>query len=247
MLTLRQVLQDEGGFIHKRGSFFRKIGKKIVGGLPVVGGIVTGLGEGLGVFESEVDRFRKAREAGPGALDVFRRTAGCPPNFSRDASGNCVPTKELEEFRRVRATGGSAFVSQQGPVSGREGQLLPFGEAVMGRFGAGLKPAVFSQQRRACPRGSVLGAPEADGSSLCYNKRDISNKERAWPRGRRPLLTGGEMRAISIASGAARKLQAKNKQLQKLGLLPKPAARRAAPAHKAIGPGIPRVVQIQQE
>jgi len=66
MLTLRQVLQDEGGFIHKRGSFFRKIGKKIVGGLPVVGGIVTGLGEGLGVFESEVDRFRKAREAGPG-------------------------------------------------------------------------------------------------------------------------------------------------------------------------------------
>jgi len=247
MLYLPSARGDSRGFIHKKGSFFRKIGKKIVGGIPVVGGLVETLGEGAGLFESEVDRFRRAREAGPGALTLFRKTAGCPPGLSRDFAGDCVATGELERFRSLRASGGVNGLGPQMPVTGAEGKLLPFGEAVMGRFGAGMKPAVFSQQRRACPRGSVLGAPEADGSSLCYNKRDISNKERAWPRGRRPLLTGGEMRAISIASGAARKLQAKNKQLQKLGLLPKPAARRAAPAHKAIGPGIPRVVQIQQE
>jgi len=219
MLYLPAARGDERGFIHKRGSFFRKIGQKIVGGLPVVGGLVSQIGEGVGIFESEVDRFRKAREAGPQALTLFRKTAGCPPGLSRDASGNCVSTTELEGFRAARAQGFVNGVQQKGTVSGREGQLLPFGEAVMGRFGAGLKPAVFSQQRRACPRGSVLGAPEADGSSLCYNKRDISNRERAWPRGRRPLLTGGEMRAISIASSAATKLAKKQKQLVKLGLM----------------------------
>jgi len=236
MLYLPAARGDERGFIHKRGSFFRKIGKKIVGGLPVVGGLVEGLAEGAGIFESEVDRFRKAREAGPGALTLFRKTAGCPPGLSRDASGNCVSTTELEAFRISRARGGVNGISATMAVTGAEGQLLPFGEAKMGRFGAGLKPAVFSQQRRACPRGSVLGAPEADGSSLCYNKRDISNKERAWPRGRRPLLTGGEMRAISTASAAAKKLQRKQKQLEQLGLLKKPAprTRRALPAgHRA--------------
>ena len=61
---------------------------------------------------------------------------------------------------------------------------------------------------------------------LCYNKRDISNKERFWPRGRRPLLTGGEMRCISIASSAAKKLQRKQKQLRELGLLKAPPTRR---------------------
>jgi len=103
--------------------------------------------------------------------------------------------------------------------------------AVMGRFGAGFEPSVFMTDTRRCGRGAVLGV---DG--LCYNKRDLRNNERFWPRGRRPLLTGGEMRAISTASSAAKKLQRKQKQLESLGLLKRPAprSRRALPAgHRA--------------
>jgi len=232
MLTLRDVLGDEGGFVHKRifGGIKGAVGG-LIGGGPggLIGGAIGGfVGGGKGAGEG-----------------------GCPPGFSRDASGNCISSKALADFRLERErkklfpspfrpvtgtpfSGGAPlpFITPTRPPTGEEGLLLPFGEAVMGRFGAGLKPAVFSQQRRACPRGSVLGAPEPDGSSLCYNKRDISNKERAWPRGRRPLLTGGEMRAISTASAAAKKLQRKQKQLESLGLLKRPAprTRRALPA-----------------
>jgi len=105
------------------------------------------------------------------------------------------------------------------------------GVPVMGRFGAGFEPSVFMTDTRRCGRGAVLGV---DG--ICYNKRDLRNSERFWPRGRRPLLTGGEMRAISTASSAAKKLQRKQKQLEGLGLLKKsaPRTRRALPAgHRA--------------
>ena len=100
-----------------------------------------------------------------------------------------------------------------------------FGEAQMGSFGAGLVPAAESRVTRSCPRGSVLG-----NDGLCYNKRDLRNSDRMWPRGTRPLLTGGEMRCIRIAASAARKLKTKEKQLQKMGMLQKPARRRALPA-----------------
>jgi len=235
---VRHALGDERGFVHK----------KIFGGIKgAVGGFLGG-GPG-GALGGAIKGFTGK----PSVSLVPQASAGCPPGFTVGPSGNCVPSKvaafrfarargpeelALFQFREERAkkASGASFAIQQPDVTGAEGQLLPFGEAVMGRFGAGLKPAVFSQQRRACPRGSVLGAPEADGSSLCYNKRDISNRERAWPRGRRPLLTGGEMRAISTASAAAKKLQRKQKQLEQLGLLKKPAprTRRALPAgHKA--------------
>lgn len=223
---------DERGFIHKRGSFLRRIGRKVVGGIPVVGGLVETIGEGVGVFEG------RRRIPSAGAFPVQR---GCPAGFVRNAQGNCVPPGFTgavfagEAKRFFEGTLPPTITSAASRLTGEEGQLLTFGEAKMGRFGAGLKPAVFSQQQRRCPRGSVLGAPEADGTSLCYNRRDISNKERMWPRGRRPLLTGGEMRAISIAASAAKKMQAKQKQLQELGLLKKPTSRPRAP--KQLAPG----------
>lgn len=98
----------------------------------------------------------------------------------------------------------------------------------MGRFGAGFEPDVSAITTRRCGRGAVLGV---DG--ICYNRRDLRNSERFWPRGRRPLLTGGDMRCISVASSAAKKLQKKQKQLQELGLL-KPPARRARAAAPAV-------------
>jgi len=112
----------------------------------------------------------------------------------------------------------------------------PVGEAVMGQFGAALVPGRMAVSRAVCIRGMVVGS---DG--LCYNKSAISNKDRMWPRGRQPLLTGGEMRAISIAARAAGKFERTQKRLQKIGMIKKPSrGRRPAPAHPAhpqLGPG----------
>jgi len=140
-------------------------------------------------------------------------SAMCPPGFGMNANGQCVPlqgrpkTGIVEFFRRK--------------IPGGETGLEEFGEAVMGQFGAALQPAQIPSSRLRCPRGSVLGTDE-----LCYNRRDLKNDERKWPRGTRPLLTGGDMRCIRIASAAAKKLQRKEKQLQAMGMLKKASSRR---------------------
>lgn len=146
--------------------------------------------------------------------------AGCPPGFWRHPNGECLPLKGRE---------------LPGPVAGLQ-RFIPggatgmteFGDAVLGQYGAALEPGIRSMDTRVCPRGTVLGL---DG--LCYNRRDLRNSERMWPRGRRPLLTGGDMRCISIAAAAAKKLQKKQKQLQAMGMLKKPSPRRA----RALAPG----------
>jgi len=100
-----------------------------------------------------------------------------------------------------------------------------FGEAVMGQYGAGILPALLNPTVRRCPGGTVLG-----NDGVCYKSCNIRNSDREWPRGRRPLLTGGEMRAISVAASAAGKLGRKTKQLQKMGMLAKPTKRKAITA-----------------
>lgn len=102
-----------------------------------------------------------------------------------------------------------------------------FGAAEMGRFGAGLIPASTDVRTRRCPRGAVLAV---DG--LCYNRRDLRKSDRMWPPGRKPLLTGGDLNAISRATRAARRIETQTKRLQKLGLLAKPRSRsRKAVSH----------------
>lgn len=107
------------------------------------------------------------------------------------------------------------------------------GNAVMGQYGAGLEPEAFPVITRRCIPGMVLGR-----DLICYNRRDIRNDERRWPRGRRPLLTGGDMRCISVASRAAKKLETKTKQLRKMGMLKALPKRARAPKRLAAGPGI---------
>jgi hypothetical protein len=119
--------------------------------------------------------------------------------------------------------------------------MLTGGEAVMGQFGAGLVPNSETVQRTNCNfpgvRGMVLGA---DG--YCYNKSQISNKERMWPKGRRPLLTGGDMGAITKAARAAKRLQATQGKLQKMGMLKKPSRPRAR-----AGAAAPRVTAVSDD
>ena len=257
-MLLRTVCGDERGFVHKRifGGIKGALGGILGGPSGVLGGAARGFLGGGGppaivTPDSAGGCPRGLQNNGRGQcvpLGTVDSAGGCPPGFT-PVAGFCRPKGALAA--RVTTVFPQTAPPQdfgiQGTGVGAEQQLLGFGEAVMGRFGAGLKPAFFSQQVRRCPRGAILGAPEADGTSLCYNRGQISNRQRAWPRGRRPLLTGGEMRAISIASSAANKLQRKQKQLQKLGMLKPPTARKAAPKQLAPGAAIPRVLQIQQE
>ena len=227
---------DVRNFIH-RSFIGRAVGgvvSSVVGSVPLVGGIASGL----------FDRLR-----GAGASTV-PQTTSCPPGFLLIA-GQCQPrftTASSQPFQiSARRLGPGQGITEQFPGQGSVPQPTgaqtmlrrqldlevdpAAGVPVMGRFGAGFEPSVFMTDTRRCGRGAVLGV---DG--ICYNKRDLRNNERFWPRGRRPLLTGGEMRAISTASSAAKKLQRKQKQLEGLGLLKKsaPRTRRALPAgHRA--------------
>jgi len=221
-------LADERGFVHKKifGGIKGAIGG-LIGGGP--GGVVGGA-------------FRGFAGGGKPPVNVVPQQTGCPPGFFFNVNTQrCVPATPFaggRKFGGVPTGINLPFVEPPGvglPLLGggrvsfgefNGGAADEFGPAKMGRFGAGMEPAIRETSTRICPRGAVLGQ---DG--LCYNRRDLRNSERFWPRGRRPLLTGGEMRCITIASSAAKKLQRKQKQLEGLGLLKKPSrGRRALPA-----------------
>jgi len=163
-----------------------------------------------------------AEEKEEGRQLKFAANVGAARGFRRfRAPGDCV----IPGMRRDPVTGECKFFL--GTKSGRDrdpletGPGVPVGDAVMGRFGAALTPGSRIIDRAICLPGMVIAV---DG--LCYNKKQIRNSERMWPRGRRPLLTGGDMRAISIASRAANRLTRTAVRLQEMGLIKKPVARK---------------------
>jgi len=211
---------DVRNFVHKRifGAIGGAAGAIFSGGNPITGAIRGFTGRGV-TNGAPVPTVIPQTTVFPGSRGFSPFAAQCATGFFRDTSGNCVPltTRPGTSFRE-RAEAIIPF--------GRTGQV-EFGAAVMGQFGAALEPGFRESSTAVCPPGTVLGIDR-----LCYNKSDLKNKERAWPRGRKPLLTGGEMRCISIAAGAAKRLERKQKQLQKMGMLKKPSTsrRRALPS-----------------
>lgn len=204
---------DRRNFVHKR--IFGAIGGAL-GGLAR-GGPLGAIGGALGGFAGGGGRATNGAVFDPIARGIARGQQGfapttitkslaCPPGFKK-VLGQCL---EINLPFAGPPGAGIQFRPQQ-----------DFGEAVMGQYGAALEPGIRESDVRVCPRGTVLGT---DG--LCYNRRDIRNSERMWPRGRRPLLTGGDMRCISIAAAAAKKIEKKTKQLQSMGMLKKPSSRR---------------------
>lgn len=132
--------------------------------------------------------------------------------------------------------GGTALICKPPLVSNDRGTfcVLPgspaggMGEPVMGQFGAALEPFFFTINQRRCLPGMILGKDK-----LCYNRGAISNKERLWPKGAAPLLTGGEMSAIRKAATAAGKFQRAGKRLETVGkTFMGPASRRAGPRRR---------------
>lgn len=122
---------------------------------------------------------------------------GCrPPSFR--VGTQCVdPTAALP--------GGRPFVSPAGGVTVGGPPMTP----VLGFYGVAVQPAAMTVTRHRCPPGFVLGK-----DNLCYDH--LPKSKRKWNPGRKPLLTGGELNAISTAERAAKKLQRQRKKLKAL-------------------------------
>lgn len=193
------------------------------GGLSLPSGGPSLIDRGVGIVEDFIrSRLIPGSSGGNGSAQV-------PGASNLVATGTC-PDGSL------KVAGKCLDLQPGGSVSGG-GMVLNYGEAVMGRYGAALVPAMTSTTVHRCPRGAVLG-----NDGLCYNKRDLRRSDRMWVPGRKPLLTGGDLNAISKASRAAAKMKTQSKRLQKLGLLPKPKSGRA-PARRAR----PSIVNIDND
>lgn len=130
------------------------------------------------------------------------------------------------------------FGGSSGPGKQQGTAMVPRPDASGGYMG-GVSPSVETRTHRRCPRGMVLGD---DG--LCYRGLSRNSSRRMWPMGRKPLLTGGDLNAISRAASAAKKLKTQQKRLEKLGLLKKPSRRGSrsgpTPTHQLVSttPGV---------
>jgi len=264
-MRFRDVMRDERGFVHKRliglGKGALGIAGRIAPFIPGGGTVARGLeivrrtlGGGRGGVSTDLfvpdPRIRETTVA-PRTLAEridIRNIAGdigCPgPIFCRDADDSCVTCESIAEGQLNIGTGAGAPCDDPDLVRDPQTGICEFpgspfggvGEARMGRFGAALEPRFVTINTRRCLRGMVLGV-----DSLCYNKGSISNKQRFWPRGRRPLLTGGEMRAIGIAASAGRKLERTQKRLRGLGFMKGPSQKRLP--SKAKGTQVVKVLE----
>ena len=203
---IRLLVGNERGFIHK----------KLLGiGRTLVGAVVPGAAAITSVVESLAGR---ARQKQIGLSTKFPEVSGVPrvipstivaPRPVHEPRGPCLPPL-------IRGPQGLC-IAPTSPL----GAARLVGEAVMGKYGAALIPGSQIIDRAVCLVGMQLGD---DG--LCYNRGNITNKQRMWPAGRKPLLTGGEMNAIRTAARAGRRLAGATKRLQGLGMMPVAAPRR---------------------
>lgn len=208
---------DAQGFVHKK---LLGLVSKVTSFVPgPVAGVVSGVTRRLAGSRGTVSRTQTAR---PTAFSVAGKEAGrrAKVGGAEFVSAPCNFPKVLDADGRCRT-----------PTSGRfGGEQFGVGEAVMGRYGAALEPGSRIVDRAVCLRGMQLG-----NDGLCYNKSQIRNNQRMWPAGRKPLLSGGDMRAIAIAARAGRRMEGATKRLQRLGMMKKPASRaRGAPRGKAM-------------
>jgi len=213
-------------FVHKR--LIRAAGGFVTGGF---GGAAAGFlrGEEAAPIVRQPSRKTVTRTATarPSVAGAQEQEVGRSAKFAPSGGGGggrCFPPT-----RRDPRTGECRIFL--GTQTGRDDDPIPatrlptrdpslgVGQAVMGRYGAGLQPGNKVIDRAVCLRGMKLG-----NDGICYDR--IRNSDRMWPKGRRPLLTGGEMRAISIASSAGRRLTKAAVRLHEIGLIKKPITRK---------------------
>lgn len=201
--TERGRPNDEREFVHRR----------ILGGISAISGILPIPGAAtVSRITGALAGSRAPRQKPSVIPQTFEQTIpvatafpGRPLNLG--GNGDCPGT-----LRRNPKTGNCIE-----PTSPRGAEVF-LGEAVVGRFGAAIVPGSVIRDIATCGRGMVLGK---DG--LCYDH--LPNRDRLYPRGRRPLLTGGDMKAISRARRAGNRLATAKSDLVAIGML-KPAAPR---------------------
>ena len=236
---LRAIVGNERGFVHKK---LLGLGKTLVKAVVPGAAAIT---EGISTVRSFLGGPTTARPTVPRTLTA-RIT---PTSIAQTRFGGQVKFGSEERFQPRGIVGppripGLGIHEDRGPclpplIRNRDGICVAptsplgartlVGEATMGRYGAALIPGSQIVDRAVCLPGMQLG-----NDGLCYNKGQITNKQRMWPAGRKPLLTGGQMNAIGIAARAAKRLEVTTKRLQRMGMMKKPATRRAIPAgHRA--------------
>jgi len=222
MSLMRYKPNDRRNFVHKR---FIGAVSGFLGGGP--GGALKGFiggGRRRGGAPSSAIRADPCPQPG-----TQMGTRGCynPRTQNRDGTpkGGVIP-----QLHRA----GQALVS--GGFTGSEG----FAVVAAGSRGV-YSPMTDVIQVRRCLPGDVLGR---DGN--CHAKGDISNKNRAHPRGRRPLGTPGEMAALAKAASFGRRMETTVKRMQKIGVLKKPSrsSRRRSQPMRQIGPG-PSIINVE--
>ena len=207
---------DQRAFLHK----------KIFGGIRKIAGIAAGIGiPGAGIVSGITGRV-----AGRGVPKSrgFGRRPGRPP-MAQLFPSTFLPLPSATTIPGLPIQGGTGVLPVAGlpdcpPPLRRNTQGLcvgttsPFGaqefggEVIAGQYGAGFIAGSRIVDVATCPRGTVLGKDQ-----ICY--ANLANKNRLYPRGRRPLLTGGDMRAISRARTAGNRLANAKQDLLAIGML----------------------------
>lgn len=255
------MFQEDGGRPGDRRGFLHKsfIGRA-VGGIVKRGFEATPLGQGIatvrGIFKPPARAVApRTTTARPSLSGAQGKETGRQLKFGTDLSTTLPAPIGFTAPARLRRRGFRGLVDEsQSPcragesarccelrngdftaqrqwqrecgTAGNGAAATGVGAAVMGRYGAALEPGIMIVERSVCLPGMNLGD---DG--LCYNKGAITNSQRQWPRGRRPLLTGGDMRAIGIAARAGSKLDRTTKRLRALGMMKALPKGRATAAH----------------
>jgi len=136
-------------------------------------------------------RYATSATAMPGGRTP--RVPFTPPPIQRlQVGGVCIPP-----WRRAPDGTCKIFAGQQPGPNGIIGD--PW-DTVEGSFGMpAMVPQIESIQRHTCPTGMVLGT-----DMLCYPKAVLrrDSKFRKWKPGARPVLTGGQRKAISKSRAA---------------------------------------------
>jgi len=159
----------------------------------------------------------------------------CLPGQIRINNGLCVDPMAALPGGRPFLSGATSAIRASG--------FMDAGGARFGGNGGAYAPQIDDVIVRRCFPGDVLGK---DG--FCYPKSSIKNSEREHPKGRRPLGTPGELKALAKAASFGRRMEETVKRMQKIGVLKKPSRGRSrAPRPKLIGPGPGTVTVIDTE
>jgi len=182
-------------FIHK-SRFGRAVGGFVTGGPSgAIAGLLSG-GGGSG-------RTRKAEIAASRQRTQIRTRPQDIPGFGVNIptpGGFCVPPARIDP----RTGKCKLFVGQyEGPdvIPAPTGtEMVVFQDAVTGAFGMpAIRPVNELRNHLTCPKAMVLGE-----DNLCYPRAVLrrDSRFRKWKPGTRPVLTGGEVKAISTARRA---------------------------------------------